>query len=321
MDLLEYFEYFIDSEFTSLKELQNSDVLAEIPSETAFMIEKNELRIQTVIAGYCGGRWYRNPYMPLLHRNINDSWIENRDDYNSVKANGINLNSSKEHILNYGDFFMGGTYCINNTIITPPCFPRGRREDTNFGIVLNSCLTPGITLMLPYALFHNPADKTSFSPEDFKDVSIDIGVYTTIILRNLSSSFINPYGEIRMKELGLRLMDFTDGNILDFEERLKLLQLEYIAKTMKHINYILEFYERTPEWWADDIENYYEQLNIEAVKDDSAVPRELRSFGTKEKSLSIFKNYLYKCGEMLYWWPEIWNAAAELNKGGKELLD
>ena len=321
IDLLKHFDCFIDSEAASLKESQKYNALSEIPSETAYMIEKKDLKIQTVVAGYCGGKWYRNPYLPLLHRNINDRWLENPAEYNKVKANGINFNSSLSYIINNGDFFMGGTYCINNRIITPPCFPIGRREDTNFGIILNKCLASGFTMLLPYALFHNPVDKKPFTLEDFNDVSVDIGVYTTIILEKLTFMFINPCGEKRIKELGLRIMDFADLNISIFEEQLKLLQLNYISRTMNHISYLLEIYEEEPSWWADDIKSYYKLLKTEAEKGDSVVPRELRTIAAKEKALSIFKDYLNKCGEMLYWWPEIWNAAAELNKERKGILE
>ena len=107
----------------------------------------------------------------------------------------------------------------------------------------------------------------------------------------------------------------------DFKEQLKLMQLGFLTKSMAHISYLLEIYEGKPSWWAEDMEKYYKLLKREALSSDSVVPRELRNYSTKEEALAVFKDYIFKCGEMLYWWPEIWEAARDINLEGRGLIN
>ena len=69
------------------------------------------------------------------------------------------------------------------------------------------------------------------------------------------------------------------------------------------------------------MDKYYNLLKKEALGPDTVVPKELRIIGDTEKSLKVFRQYLYKCGEMLQWWPEIWEAARDINTEGRGLLD
>ncbi len=320
--LLETFEDQTGRRVSHLPKNMLSESLKNIPSSTSMLLEKNRLWIRAVTAGYCGGRWYQNPYLPLLQEaSDRRTFFNNHDKYKIIKNIGLNIISPDNIILDHGDFFMGGSFCLNNSIIAPPCLPFGRREDTNLGILLNRCLESGLTMHLPVALYHNPAVKNSFQPENFLDVSIDTGVYSTLIIEKLTSSFIQPHGKERLKELGFRFQEFGELKIEDFEEQLKLIQLGFLSKAMNHISYLLDLYEREPVWWAEDMERYYSLLENEALGKDTAVPRELRSYRTKKEALTVFKKYLFKCGEMLQWWPEIWEAAKNLNEEKKGLLD
>ena len=304
----------------SISSINPNDIsLDNIPSNTAMLIEKNNLIIQTISAGYCGGRWYQNPYLPLLQEEER-IFFDNINDYNNIKKDGFNINSTMDYIMDRGDFLMGGTYSTDNRRIPPPCLPLGRREDTNFGILLNRCFEYGLTMHIPYALFHNPAEKLSFSESSFKDVSLDTGVYSTLLIRKMTSEFLNPPGENRLKETGKRFQEFGNLNISDFEEQLKLIQLGYIKSLITHINYLFDLHERSPEWWIKDMLNYKELLIQEALSDLSVIPAELRKMENKKKALTLFQHYIKKCGEMLYWWPEIWEAARQLNMEGQGFI-
>ncbi len=323
IDLINIYENYIASDAVTVIYQRANNSLMNITAETAAMIEKGNPVINTICAGYCGGRWFQNPYLPLFQQGDEREHIfDEYKNYRLIRNNGINMTAPIEnYIIESGNFLMGGSLCINNKSLIPPCLPLGTRDDTIFGTLFNRCLEPGFTLHLPFALYHNPSVKHSFQPENFTDISIDTGVYSTLIIEKLTSSFIQPHGKERLKELGFRFQEFGELKIEDFEEQLKLIQLGFLSKAMNHISYLLDLYEREPVWWAEDMERYYSLLKKEALGKDTAVPRELRSYGTKKEALTVFKNYLFKCGEMLQWWPEIWEAAKNLNEEKKGLLD
>ena len=309
-----------NSNFKNNESFSNS--LGTITPYTAMLLEKDQLTIRTASAGYCGGRWHSNPYFPLLRGRSNIIYNpDNFKNYEKIKTNGFNIVSPESFVVDYSDFFMGGTFWINNRDLTPPCFPLGRREDSNLGMLIHRCLEPGLSLHMPYALYHNSLEKKPFTKEIYNDISIDSGVYTSLVLDKYSSILISDNGEGKIRELGFRIMELGKLGIQEFEEQLKLLQLGYLTKTMNHINYLLDLYNGEPSWWAEDMERYHKLLEKEALKDDSVVPRELRVYETKEEALSVFKDYLYRCGEMIYWWPDIWEAARQLNMEGRGLLN
>ena len=308
-----------DSVFRNNRSFSNS--LSTITPHIAMLMEKDELKLRTATAGYCGGRWHSNPYFPLLRGRTNIfNNLENLKNYEETKMNGFNIVAPESFVLDYSDFLMGGTFWINNNELIPPCFPLGRREDSNLGMLIHRCLEPGLSLHMPYALYHNPSEKKAFDKDYFNDISLDSGVYTTLILDKYSSALISDNGEGKLKELGFRIMEIGKLDTAEFEEQLKLLQLGYLTKTMNHVSYLLDLYNSEPSWWAEDMEKYSRLLESEALKENSVAPRELRVYETKDKALTVFKDYLYKCGEMLYWWPEIWEAARELNIDGKGLM-
>ena len=320
--LITYFENLIGSDISEFPEQKLSVSLNNITPQTAMFQEKGLLKIRTVSAGYCGGRWYQSPYRPLIQQNKErEDYFYDYEKYIMIRDNGLNIMSADKNTLVNGDALMGGTLCMDNRKILPPCFPLGMRDDTCFSILLENCLEAGLNIHLPIALYHNPEEKLPFTPENFQDVSVNTGTYSILILEKLSSSFIHQESKERFKELGAYLRNFGKMDGTDFEEQLKLIQLGFLTKIMEHIIYLLDLYENKPPWWAEDMKKYYALLEKEALSEKSVIPRELREYDTKEEALSVFQNYLYGCGEMLFWWPEIWEAAERLNRENRGIID
>ena len=201
--LIDHFEDMIGSNISSLLNQKHSVSLENISSKTAMFQEKGILEIRTISTGYCGGRWYQNPYRPLIQQNKErEDFFHDYEKYRQIKYNGINIMSADNNTLLPGGALMGGTLCINNKKLLPPCFPQGMRDDTCFSILIDRCLEYGLNLHFPLTLYHNPREKHPFTNEDFQDISVNIGTYSILILEKLSSYFIHPKGKERFKELG-----------------------------------------------------------------------------------------------------------------------
>ena len=315
--LLEYFEKFINTNLSFLINEQEVS-LSNISSRTAMLQENNLLKIRALCLGYYGARWYENPYLPLSQRNndIGEFFI-NRDNYNKIRHNGLNIMATDTYSVAAGDTLMGGTLCLNNKDLIPPCFPQGMRDDTCLSLLLNECLEPSLALHQPVALYHNPVEKPQLTEADFTDVSANMGDYAIIILEKLTSLLICRHGKERLKDMGSHLQNFGKLKDSDFEEQLKLLQMGFLTKKMDHICFLLDLYNEEPAWWADDLKKYYKLLEKEALSSDSVIPKELRVYNDKSKAMNVFKEYLFNCGELLEWWPEIWEAAKYMNMEGQ----
>ncbi len=322
INLIDRFESYIDLNTSEL--LKNKDTVfsENLSPESAMLMEKRQLKIRAVGAGYCGGRWYQNPYMSLFQQDKErDLFFNDYEKYKLIRDNGLNIKSADSNIIHKNSYLMGGTFYIDNKQLLSPCLPQGRRDDTNFAIILNKCLDPGFILHLPFALYHNPENKAPFKENHFSEVSLESGVYSTLILEKLTNLFTHTGGKQRLSELGFRLQEIGSFNSSDFEEYLKLFQLGFLTKIISNIHNLFELYNEEPSWWAEDMRKYCSLLKKEALSSESVVPRDLRVYQSKNEALSVYKNYLYRCGEMLQWWPEIWETARKLNIEGKGLID
>jgi len=303
------------------KYLATPDALSIISPKTAILLEKELIGILAVVGGYRGARWHQKSYRSIVEPQHNmEQYFYNFDDYSSIKKNGINFTASEKTIFNNGSFFMGGTYCIDNSNILPPVFPIGTFNDSIFGVLFNRCLGPAFSVLLPVAFFHNPEIKKEFSENDFNDVSMGIGNYCFILANKFTESFVTKDSKGRLQETGYRFEELGKLSLADFEEYLKLIQLEYISQMMNHIDAIKEFYSEGPAWWQEDMIKCYTLLKDEAEKKDTVVPVELRSLNNKEKALSLFQEYLKKYGILLQLWPDIWELSRQLNIEGKGLF-
>ena len=321
-EILSLFNEYTGKDPRAVENIKNRISWHDIPPEESLLMEKNELKIKIITTGFYGGRWFKNPFLPILHNNAEQNpYINDQEKYRDIINYGLNIVNHKKNIFDRGSYLIGGNFCFDNTEISSLCLPIGRKQDIVFAEILRACLTPGLNLNLPHVIFHSPLEKKPFTENNYTDISLHIGNYSTRIINSLSPFLINPPGEKRLKELGCRIQEFSKINYTDFFDQLKLMQLTFISDSMNHIAYLLELYEEKPSWLAEDLKKYYELLKQEALLKESLVPAELRLIGETKKALSIFKDYLFKCGEMLYWWPEIWEAARDINLEGRGLIN
>ena len=317
-ELFTYFNSFTGRDPRLVQKSENLIIFENITPETALLMEKGQLKINTVTTGIFGARWFNRPYYPLFQINnrLNDYLID-YEKYKKIISNGLNILEFKDFTLSQDDFLIGANYCIDNTELTSPCFPLGNREDIVAEKIKNAALNPGLKLKLPQIIKHSTINKKPFSKNNFTDTSLGTGTYSTIIIDWLSQSLINPRGASRMKELGYRIQEFCRLENSDFIDQIKLMQLSVLTDSISRINYLLEIYTDSPEWIIKDLESWSSLLKKEAEGKETLLPFEFRTNSDFNINMDIFKSYLNKCGEMLYWWPEIWEAARQINMEGR----
>ncbi|MBN2733614.1 MAG: hypothetical protein JXQ82_02000, partial [Methanomicrobiaceae archaeon] len=103
---------------------------------------------------------------------------------------------------------------------------------------------------------------------------------------------------------------------MEDHELLEYITVKYLPFTAEYINTLertLTKFNKRPAKWAGDVEDMMIFLENHMKDPDFFLPAELRPAGSPGKVINRLKDYIYKYGEMLKAWPEIWHAARELN--------
>src|SRR5262249_39318836 len=76
---------------------------------------------------------------------------------------------------------------------------------------------------------------------------------------------------------------------------------------------LLQQYEYSPEFWANDLESYANNLRDALTAKKSIIPFDLKD---SEAPLSLAQQLIYQFGELLQWWPDIVKAPKQLRSDG-----
>ncbi len=218
--------------------------------------------------------------------------------------------------------FQTTTIGFDNRVLLPPFLPVQRGQDGLFGITLRECFRNGYVGHLPWAVLHAPLETRVFSPENLKSHATTlptIGIFMACITAGLSSLPKRAGAAERMRALGKYLMQMGDLPLPEFEEvvRINVWQLQGALASV--IESQLRYYGETPDFWADDVRNYLDDLREALVREDYIVPHDLLEGRSPGEARQLSQRLVLKFGQLLYWWPEIVEATRALRVKGERL--
>jgi len=213
-----------------------------------------------------------------------------------------------------GTSFTTSAVALDNRGLLPPFAPLFRNEDGLFGLALKKCLPDCCFVHIPRALVHMPPKARTFSPKDFWNVFH--GNRVNDFLCHCLSSF-EPKGasaEENLRALGRHLIGISSRK--DFRERVRNEARRAQALQLLHLSDLLEAHDRTPAFWALDLERYRRNLEKALTRGEPApFGRECRS----AEAWTKFQRFALDYGWLLEAWPDIIRASTCLRERGIRL--
>ena len=323
MDVIAFHEKLLGKRIGNcLPESEEALHLEGISIDLARLLQRGGGQVRATMAGLCGDSGLRQPGMILYlteeaRERVMSSEIRYREEalltrevYRKVKRLTVSGSS----------FFMTPHIGLDNRGILPPFFPMSRNSDGLFGVTLRSCLNEALIGYLPLAVFHDPPGKRQFTADELTQISYNVA--DLMILLILSFRYTHEIKEVnvRLQSLGDYLMRVGSLAENAFTEFVKARRLTEISQNIQHLHKLLDTYRGSPAYWREDVLNRIEALRRYAQSECIDIPSDIGPGRDPKEARALCRRLVRRYGELLYWWPVIFDAAKDLKDCGKGML-
>jgi hypothetical protein len=214
-----------------------------------------------------------------------------------------------------GSMFFG----FDNRDILPPFFPVFRSEDALWGRLIDACVSGACFAHLPWLLSHEPSGRSGYS--DPHSERKDVRPYDVIAFAADNLGFKHARAGTREKiaAFGTFVKQFGSMPPADFKADLRKIRATKLVNAVASCIRVLDEYPSSPLYWRDAIQKtlkfYEESLKVS----DTAIPPDMLKGRSEDEAIEIYRNLIFRFGELLVWWPYIMNATKELKEQGFRL--
>jgi hypothetical protein len=120
-----------------------------------------------------------------------------------------------------------------------------------------------------------------------------------------------------MRSLGSFLQGLGSLGSADFENHLKSVWLAGISYKISYLEQSLSMYSGKPVFWAEEMKRYIAAHEDFAINGRVGLAHDLLAGRSEDEALTLGRRLTSKFGELLQWWPVIWETARKLNGEGR----
>ncbi len=208
---------------------------------------------------------------------------------------------------------------LDNRVILPPAIPVLRGEDYIFANTIRICMRNHVLGFPPWALAHFPGETRAFTENAAILPALFFSEQAFIAIHSFTPSPGMDAPRDRMQALGTHLRSIASMDGADYESFIKsrwIAQAGYRIGLME--NSLME-YGHQPSFWARDLERAIKSMEEFALKGEASVPSDLLQGRTPSEARALGKKILGMYGELLYWWPLIYDTARAMKQEGVEI--
>jgi hypothetical protein len=210
--------------------------------------------------------------------------------------------------------------CDNRNLL-PPFLPVKRGEDVLFGLTMWKCFENSVFGHLPWALLHAPVEPRKFWPgELFRSASgSDMAKLLIDCLQSFDGGANQRDGSEQLRALGQHLMTLGSLNLPEFAEFTRLQAKHTNSVFIALMEEYLQKYGESAAFWAADVKKYRDLVCQALMRPDYWIPLDLVSGRGLEETQALAQRLVYKFGQLLYWWPDMVEAARDLRTQGHRM--
>ncbi len=295
------------------------DVKSVAPaSACVFARGSNVVKVTT--AGSWGDSGMESPHMFLeLNDESRDLLLRSEHLYARAKVSREVLRQISGYTISVVARFAGMNIGIDNRSLLPPFLPVGRNEDGTFAMNLHLCVDDALVGHIPVAVLHSPSDLRRYEPGPIPNPAPRFAE----IVSTIASSFRPSPGRSSVSEklsaLARLYVDIGSMNAADFRGHIEALWVSESSRYINFLEYLLDVHHGQTDYWAEDVQSFIERLTDFTVQQSAAIPRELPESQSTEQKIETSRSVVRRFGQLLQWWPVIYDAAGKLREAGIRL--
>ena len=300
---------------------KNNILIGNTSQRLLRMLVKSTGRVKTTNGGTCGDLGNSSPrYIYNIQGADLDRILSSKSAYNTALTSREVFLSHNWNTLAEGIFYAGMNIGLDNRSILPPFFPVFRGEDTLFSNILRVYDSNALMGYLPQAIIHIPDKIRNYPPGAEHKCSLSTIELICLLLGGYSSSPAINNSAYELNALGVyfkKIGSLSDYDYKDFIKQLWLTRTSIIIGKLEKTLHE-DRNRKNAHFRSDDIERYLEELCKQSLGTDICIPDDSPMHG--KDAVSFFKKLIYKYGELLIWWPVIYEAALQAKNQGEEIF-
>jgi hypothetical protein len=220
------------------------------------------------------------------------------------------VRQAPSRVICHGGSCMATCLGFDNRDILPPFFPLYRNEDGVFGVTVARCLRDAYVGHLPYTLVHAPEDHRAYAFAPFPLTRVSDVV--TACVASWRTDHRPERDADRLRSLGTHLKELGSLSQDEFDILVRTLLWSRAAEIINREENLLLRSKHQPSWWRQVVEARIRQLQGRLLEPDYVFPRELIAVSRGNGKLIALRHLIWQFGNLLYWWPDIVEAAKTL---------
>ena len=290
-------------------------------------IESGRDRVLVTQTGLVGDA--ASAYPPALSHLSGESWerlVANEPTYrDAMRSREIVRGIAQLTITDNPALSTGPAIALDARELLPPFFPVLRNTDGIFGVTLRTTIEAGCIAHLPWTLEHAPADAriipsdalTRFARHSRVQDIVLAGIHSMPPIAAGSASH-DP--SARMAALGEHLRALGSLEKQDFLTFIRPWVWRTKGSFIAGLEEDLAAHANQPVYWAGDVRRFLESLREAMATDTYFVPEDLPSDRSDEERADLTRRLIRRFGDLLVWWPAIFERARVLQADGRALV-
>lgn len=313
-DVLSIHEQWLGKELIRLSSIVDDETIDYESLSTKYFkdLASGNGKILATLPGIIGDSGIGSPRWFLLSGDTRERLCDSVEKYQIAFSSREMLRAVQQINVGRVPSFMTTALGLDNRDLLPPFFPVLRNQDSVFGLTLVKAFDTAYFCHLPWALLHAPSEARRYTPATG---SAHCGM--SDILRYCIKAFETSFGLMsaaeRLRAMGGHLMKFGTMPQDDFEEFIQIQFWDQSSGTINRAEELLQQFEYSPDFWANDLESYAKNLRDALLTKESIIPFDLKD---SEAPLKLTQQLIYQFGELLHWWPDIVKATKQLRGDG-----
>jgi hypothetical protein len=290
-------------------------------------IESGRGRVLVTQSGLVGDA--ASAYPPALSHLSGESWarlVANEATYReAMRSREVARGIAQLTITDNPAVSTGPAIGIDARELLPPFFPVQRNTDGIFGVTLRTTIEGGCIAHLPWTLEHAPADARVI-PGDALTRFAGRSRVQDIVLASIHSFPTIASGggghdaSTRMTALGEHLRALGSLENQDFLKFVRPWVWRIKGSFIAALEEDLAAHGNQPVYWATDMQRFGESLRKAMATDAYFVPDDLPSARSDEEQTDLTRRLVRRFGDLLQWWPPIFERARALQANGSWLV-
>jgi hypothetical protein len=281
------------------------------------LLESHPARVIATMTGLYGDSGMASSrYFLSLTGGDRDALVCSEQNYRASLRSRQLLRAVACPTISQGEMFMAMNCGFDNRTLLPPFFPVLRNSDGLFAQVLRRSMLDGLIGHLPLAGDHRPPGVRRFADNEQRSMTIRLMDLLILLVRDFHPGSGHGASRECLCSLGTYLIVAASLAPMEFDEHLRRLWVEEMARYIDHLERLLAVYGEEPDYWAEDVEVHIEAIRRRVDAGPDVTPEDVTERKGAENALTLLRLLVRYFGELLVAWPVIAGATRRLKAAG-----